>query len=152
MKVHKISWYSPTYMGSKRTTLGKAYGTKWGAIGNMLENTLGAWVTYWELNWEFGWHIGNLMETHWELKIPKTWTHHYPSQEEKKWIYWVCAAIHHWLSKISIINCVHHLFWPRVMVGAWIEFWGHSNKLCILFNLIANITNSWFGHLKCVHL
>lgn len=32
--------------------MGKAYGTKWGAIGNMFENTLGAWVTYWELNWE----------------------------------------------------------------------------------------------------
>jgi hypothetical protein len=50
-------------MGYKRTTLGKAYGTKWGAIGNMFENTLGAWVTYWELNWEF---VGTWV-TYWEL-------------------------------------------------------------------------------------
>ncbi len=48
-------------MGYKRTTSGKAYGTKWGAIGNMFENTLGAWVTYWELNWELNWEFdGNL--------------------------------------------------------------------------------------------
>ncbi len=50
-------------MGSKRTTLGKAYGTKWGAIGNMFENTLGAWVTYWELNWELDGNLGDILGT-----------------------------------------------------------------------------------------
>jgi hypothetical protein len=39
----------PTYIGSKRRILGKACGTKWGAVGNMLLSTLGTWWTCLEL-------------------------------------------------------------------------------------------------------
>jgi len=54
------SQYWPRYIGSKRTLLGKAYGIKWGAFGNILGNALGTWWTCWE-------HIGNLMWTQWVL-------------------------------------------------------------------------------------
>jgi hypothetical protein len=94
-------------MGSERTTLGKAYGTKWGAIGNMFKNTLGAWVTYWELD-------GNTLGT----KNSKNLNTSLPFTRGKKMNILGVSAIHHWLSKIFIINCVHNLFWPRVMVRA----------------------------------
>ncbi len=47
IETHK-SQYSITYVGSKMTTLDKAYGTKWGAIGNVLRNTFETWGTCWE--------------------------------------------------------------------------------------------------------
>lgn len=62
-------------MGSKRTTLGKAYGTKWGAIGNIFENTLGAWVTYWELD-------GDTLGTKKFQKVDRTPTLHKREKNE----------------------------------------------------------------------
>jgi hypothetical protein len=47
------SKYWPRYIGSKGTTLAKAYGTKWGAIGNMLRNTSRTW-------WEESENLANI--------------------------------------------------------------------------------------------
>ncbi len=55
-------------ISSKRTMLGKAYGTKWGAIGNMSRKTLGTWRICLD-------HIGNLKGTHWEPKKTKKIQH-----------------------------------------------------------------------------
>jgi hypothetical protein len=40
------------------------------------------------------------------------------SPKEKNWVCWVHAAMPLWLSSISILNRVHHLFWPRLMTRA----------------------------------
>jgi len=37
---------------------------------------------------------------------------------KKNWGCWVHAAICHWLRRISIVNCIHYLFWHRLMGGA----------------------------------
>jgi hypothetical protein len=63
------------FADNSNVTLGKAYGTNWGAIENMLRNTLGIWGIYWKLDentmrtwWE---HHENLMGTHWEQNLAK---------------------------------------------------------------------------------
>jgi hypothetical protein len=35
-------------------------------------------------------------------------------KREKNWGCWVHAAICHWLRRISMVNCVHYLFWHRL--------------------------------------
>jgi len=63
--------YLPTYIGCKRTMLGKAYGTKWGAMGI-------CWGAHWEI-WEqvrnplrlCREQMRNLMGTHWEQQRSK---------------------------------------------------------------------------------
>lgn len=69
----EIFQYRPEYMGSKKTLLGKAYGIKWGAFGNMLGNALGTWCE----------HSGDLMGTHWEPKTFKKTNSPHPSQKKK---------------------------------------------------------------------
>jgi hypothetical protein len=106
------SQYSPIY---KRTRVGQADGTKWDGIGNMLGNTFRTWGKCLELitnSWELS---EKLMGTYWEQQKSNS-----PAHPPKEWVYWLYAAIPHWPSKISISNCVHHLFWPRLMAGAWL--------------------------------
>ncbi len=50
----QVSIFSLTHLGSKRTMLGKAYGTKWSAIGN-----------FWGTHWEFEEHVENAVGTGW---------------------------------------------------------------------------------------
>jgi hypothetical protein len=51
--------------------LPKCMGWKWGALGNVLRNTMGTWKTYWKHHekslgtlWK---HSVNIMGTHWDL-------------------------------------------------------------------------------------
>jgi len=89
-------------ISSKRTMLGKAYGTKWGAIGNMLRKTLGTWRICLD-------HIGNLKGTHWEQNPTPTYPPQKQKQKQKKTgsIGCMLLALVHWL---IFSNCVHHYF------------------------------------------
>jgi hypothetical protein len=100
-------------IGSKRTLLGKAYGIKWGAFGNILGNALGTWWTCWE-------HIGNLMWTQWGLDGNTLRTKNIqksqqptPSSKEKKTGSIGCM-LHEliWRGRISILNylCSSRIF------------------------------------------
>ncbi len=97
------------------TKLGKAYGQSEEHVEN-LRNVLGTRLgldekimgSWWE-------HIRN------NKNPKKSNTPHPPKEEKKNWVYWVHATIPHWLSSgICIPTCVHDLFWPRLMAGAWI--------------------------------
>jgi hypothetical protein len=79
----KNAKYWPKYIGSKRTLLGKAYGIKWGAFGNILGNALGTWWTCWEHLGTWCEHSGDLMGTHWEPKIFKKTNSPHPPQKKK---------------------------------------------------------------------
>jgi hypothetical protein len=107
------SQYWPGYIGSKRTLLGKAYGIKWGAFGNILGNALGTWWTCWE-------HIENLMRTQWGLDGNTLRTKNIlksqqptPSSKEKKTGSIGCM-LHEliWRGRISILNylCSSRIF------------------------------------------
>jgi hypothetical protein len=42
-------------------------------------------------------------------------------KRKKHWVYWVHdVTILHWLGRVFVPYCVHHLFWPGLMVGTWI--------------------------------
>ncbi len=88
METHK-SQYSITYVGSKMTTLDKACGTKWGAIGNVLKEPI--------------WNLGNMLRTHWEQKNPTAWANVRGMNCEEI----VQVAMHYWkVSKwVLIIAC-----------------------------------------------
>lgn len=93
---------------SKKTNCwAKPYGTKWGAIVTMLGNTLRAWRTCWEptgnLVWGTKWEFDeNTLGTTKSKKLrPNT---HLPRG------HWVHAVNPHWLSRISSLNWIHHLF------------------------------------------
>jgi len=52
------------------------------------------------------------METHHrEQKSPETPMFPPSPKRDKNWVYRVHSAIHHWLSRTSLLNSVHHLFW-----------------------------------------
>jgi hypothetical protein len=109
----KTKWnyqYLANHIGSKRTTMGKAYGTKGGAIGNMSRKMLG---THCVLD-------GNTMRTWWEhIENNKGLTPLRPTLPKRDPLDALCNFIG--LAKfLSIPNCGHHLFWPRSMRGAWI--------------------------------
>lgn len=62
------------------------------------------------------------MGTHWEQQksnnIP-------PSPKRKKNCLWaVHVPLPRWLSRISILISIHHVFWPQIMAGH--ELWGHN--------------------------
>lgn len=55
-------------------------------------------------------------------------------------------AILHWLNKIIIPNCFHHLFWPMLMVGTLIKrimcgaiFLQHGSNFLLSFTLNSNV-------------
>jgi hypothetical protein len=109
----KTKWnyqYLAKHIGSKRTTIGKAYGTKGGAIRNMSRKMLG---THCVLD-------GNTMRTWWEhIENNKGLTPLPPTLPKRDPLDALCNFIG--LAKfLSIPNCGHHLFWPRSMRGAWI--------------------------------
>jgi len=95
-------------ISSKRTMLGKAYGTKWGAIGNMSRKTLGTWRICLD-------HIGNLKGTKKTQKIQHP--HTLPNKKNKNFkktgsIGCMLLALLHWL---IFSNCVHHYFLPSLI-------------------------------------
>jgi hypothetical protein len=68
-----LQWVSlPTNIGSKNTTLGKAYGTKSWAIGNMLGEQIGKFGNLMGPRWELN---ENTLGTWHELKSSKNPTH-----------------------------------------------------------------------------
>jgi hypothetical protein len=74
------------------------------------------------------------MGTHWEQQQKfKKISHHpspHPPKMESNWVYWCTLQFLIVLSTIYIPNCVHHLFWPRLIEGH--ELWGTISKSCQL--------------------
>ncbi len=109
----KTKWkyqYLANHIGSKRTTMGKTYGMKGGAIGNMLRKMLGTRCFL----------DGNTMRTWWEhIENKKGLTPLPPSLPKRGPLDASCNFIG-WAKFLSIPNCCHHLFRPRSMRGAWI--------------------------------
>jgi len=100
--------------GANRNMLWNIVGNMfWNIVRNMLWSMVGTWKTSWKL-------IENLMGTHWEQEKSKQPPNPIPPPTQiDKIVYWVHAAIPHWLSKISIPNHIPHLIWPKGMNFGW---------------------------------
>jgi hypothetical protein len=106
-------------------------GWKWGALGNVLGNTMGTWRTYWEhhekslgtlwqldenivlTSWEL---IENLIRTHWEQEENEKSLHLHSLQTQK--IHRGHVEPSHWLHAIFIFKIVGHIFWHRLLAAA----------------------------------
>ncbi len=101
----------PTYIGERRTTFAKSYGTKvrcYGEhVGEHIRNLMG---THWVL-------IGNIVETHWEPEKKNLLPHPSPNLkgEKKQGNLSACLGLSIWVHEISLPKRVRHHFWPGLI-------------------------------------
>ncbi len=97
---------------------------KWGAIGNMLENTMGTWETCWE-------PLGDLMGT-----PPKKNTPYSPKRKEIEPL--LCMLVH-------LIGCQEFVrllvFFTSFGLGKWQghKLWGHPHRYMCILVLVINL-------------
>jgi hypothetical protein len=105
----------PTYNGFQEDNIGPSI---WDKIKVLMGTCCGTW-------WELEKQVENSFRTWWERiennKNPNNPQPNPPTQKDKI-LYWVHAAIPHWLRRISIPNCIPHLIWPKGM--NWGGRWG----------------------------
>jgi len=101
-------------------------GAKWGAIGNMLENTVGTWETCWEP-----------LGTWWEpLGTPKKTPLTCPKGKKIEPL--LCMLVH-------LIGCQEFLcllvFFTSFGLGKWQghKLWGHPHRYMCIFVLLINL-------------
>ncbi len=102
-----IRFYFEIWSSSPLANICQGICDKWGAMENMLGNTLGTSETYWEFQWNIAW-------THWHHQQNKKKMNisHCHRHEPFWWVDWLCISHLFRFAQLKI-NCVKQ-WWVRM--------------------------------------